>query len=125
MSFEFKFILISIFEPLGAIIGANTYFYNLTYANQMTDSVQNSPLWEYEYSYLIDYAMNGLSTEDFAELVIKLENDNNYLQKYHQFYYRMSDVMPISCNITCKNAYIDVIKTACPFGVQPLPLSLG
>jgi hypothetical protein len=90
----------------------------------MTNSVQNSPLWEYEYSYLTDYAMNGLSTEDFAKLVIKLQNNDDYLQKYHQFYYRMSDVMPISCDTTCKKSYIDVIKTVDPFSALP-PLDLG
>jgi hypothetical protein len=110
--------LISIFQPLGAIIAAKTYFYNLTYANEMTSCHQNSPLWEYEYSYISDYAMNGLSNEDFAKLVIKLENDDNYLQKYHQFYYRMSD-MPVSCDTTCKNFYLDLIKTADAYSPQP------
>jgi hypothetical protein len=63
--------------------------------------------------------MNGLSNEDFAKLVIKLQNDDNYLQKYHQFYYRMSDIMPVSCNKTCKNFYLDLIKTADAYSLQP------
>ncbi len=116
-------ILISIFQPLGAIIAAKTYFFNLTYANQRTACGQNSPIWEYEYCYISDYAMNGLSNEDFAKLVIKLENDNNYLEKYHQFYYRMSDAMPPSCDTTCKNAYINAIKIVDPYSSEP-PLDI-
>ncbi len=37
----------------------------------MTACHQNSPLREYEYPYVSEYAMNDLSNEDFAELVIK------------------------------------------------------
>ncbi len=103
----------------GVILDADTYYFNLTQANQESNSQPNIPVWKLEYSMSEVYSMNNFTIEGFAKLVDQLKNNDSYLQTYYKFYYRLSDAMPgPQCNNDCKNSLINDIITANPYKLQ-------
>jgi len=101
------------------ILDVDTYYFNLTQANQESNSQPNSPVWKLEYSMSEVYSMNNFTNEGFAKLVDQLKNNDSYLQTYYKFYYRLSDAMPgPHCNNDCKNILINDIITSNPYKLQ-------
>jgi hypothetical protein len=97
------------------ILDVDTYYFNLTQANQESNSEPNSPVWKLEYSMSEAYSMNNFTNEGFAKLVDQLKNNDSYLQTYYKFYYRLSGAMPgPRCDNNCKNSLINDIITANP-----------
>jgi hypothetical protein len=105
----------------GVIRDVDTYYFNLTQANQKSNSTPNigNPVWKLEYSMAETYSITNFTSEEFAKIVDKLNNNNSYLQTYYQHYHRMSDAMPShECDNDCKKTLINDIITVNPFKSQ-------
>ncbi len=94
----------------GVILGVDTYYFNLTQANQISNSPPNNPRWKLGYSMAKAYSISNFTNEEFDKIFDKLKNNDSYLQTYYQYYYRMSDEMPSHrCDNDCKNNLINDI----------------
>jgi hypothetical protein len=105
----------------GVIRDVDTYYFNLTQANQKSNSTPNigNPVWKLEYSMAETYSITNFTSEEFAKIVDELNNNNSYLQTYYQHYHRMSDAMPShECDNDCKKTLINDIITVNPFKSQ-------
>ncbi len=112
----------------GVILDVDTYYFNLTQANQISNSQPNNPRWRLGYSMAKTYSMSNFTSEEFAKIIDKLKNSDFYLQTYYQYYYRMSDAMPShKCDNDCKKTLIsDIIisnayKTQNNFSFKLMP----
>ncbi len=104
------------------ITDVDTFFFNLTQANQRIglDSEPELPVWYWEYSMSRNYSMADFSYKGFNDLLKRLISNDHLLQIYHSFYFRFSDLTTNTyCDTSCKRKLINDIIIGNPYEEKP------
>ncbi|RWS30122.1 sphingomyelin phosphodiesterase-like protein 2, partial [Leptotrombidium deliense] len=84
-----------------------TYFFNLTEANQSAVG----PRWSLEYSALENLHIYSMDAHEWHRFIEKMNENDDLFRMFYNFHSRFSDVKPFEkCDISCKHEILEELK---------------
>ncbi|XP_054161219.1 sphingomyelin phosphodiesterase-like [Oppia nitens] len=107
----------------GIISDIETFFFNITDANQLNGSSVRTPLWFYEYSMKNQYSITSFTANQFNQLYNLITSYEQYFNLFYSYYYRFSDYSVNNiCNNQCRHKLLSDLIVINPY--EKLPKSL-
>lgn len=107
-------------DRLGLLIDSETYYFNLTEANETPNS---EPNWIFSYSARAHLNMTqGLNPTDWHTYVQRLYEDDSLFDTFYRKFYRSSDVkVGQVCRSKCKYQMLSDLRLSHPYKTKPKP----
>lgn len=107
-------------DKSGYLVDSETYFFNLTEANE---SQTSEPNWKFSYSTRAHMNMTqGLSHVQWHNYLQKLHDNEVLFDSYFKNYYRSSDVkLNQVCKTKCKYQMLSDLRLSHPYKTKPKP----
>lgn len=106
-------------DQAGRLVNAETYFFNLTEANERPDE---EPRWQFSYATQRHLNMTGLRAHDWHHYVQKLYEDESLFDSFFRNFYRASDVKGTQvCRYKCKHQILSDLRLSHPYKTKPKP----
>lgn len=104
----------------GYLVDAQTYFFNLTEANE---SPNNEPNWKFSYSARKHLNMTqGIGHNEWHQYLQRLHENDVEFDSFFKNYYRFSDVkMNQVCKSKCKYQMLSDLRLTHPYRTKPKP----
>jgi len=104
----------------GYIEDSETYYFNLTEANETPSS---EPKWRFSYSHRRDLNMTqGMNAHSFHQYLQRLHEDDVAFDLFHKNFYRYSDVkVGQACKNKCKLQLLGDLRLSHPYKTKPKP----
>lgn len=104
----------------GHLIDSETYYFNLTEANE---SPASEPNWQYAYSWQTHLNLTqGTGASEWHHYVQKMYEDDELFDSFFKRFYRSSDVkVGQSCRNKCKFQMLSDLRLSHPYKTKPKP----
>lgn len=105
----------------GNLIAAETYYFNLTEANEAPADAE--PHWRYAYDTRSHLNMSvGLNPQEWHNYLSRLHEDEELFDTFYKNFYRSSDVkMNQVCKAKCRYQMLSDLRLSHPYKTKPKP----
>lgn len=107
-------------DKSGFLLDSETYFFNLTEANEAPSS---EPNWQFSYRTRTHLNMTrGLSPSEWHHYLQRLHDDDEHFEEFFKRYYRSSDVKSGQvCRAKCRYQMLSDLRLSHPYKTKPKP----
>lgn len=107
-------------DKRGLVLDSETYYFNLTEANETPTS---EPKWRFSYNTRTHLNMTqGLNPNQWHQYLQKLHDDDEAFDVFYKNFYRFSDVkMGQVCKNKCKYQLLSDLRLSHPYKTKPKP----
>lgn len=107
-------------DKQGNILDSETYYFNLTEANETPTS---EPNWRFSYSARAHLNMTqGLTAGQWHQYLQRLHDDDQLFDMFYKNFYRFSDVKTDSvCKNKCRFQMLSDLRLSHPYKTKPKP----